>query len=370
MMTRIFTAVALVFLVALPGVASAQSVAWTIGDKAITHASSGLSAQRKIGPFAYKGVTTFSKPQEGLDTAAQWETADGKSAITLYAYLPTLGDEGLAFIATDRVIRSRFGTATKLANDMLVSVGGVPAGARVVDYDGAVGTGGFSGPLWTAFSVLRAGDWLIKIRVSGPVAQKSVLKSALTQLLGALKFSPANLPQTIHKIAVSPCTTEGQFPAAKRVTLSPEEIVKDVQLISGLDFGATDKAGKRAYIKRMPDAFCYDESATPPGQSYAVLYPLKGRVRGTITETAMIIIFGDSGTLLEVSQTDRSQPRYVMILHSVGEANFMSYVDGPLNSAQIASIVSGKDDGMAKFIAGYDVKANGEVAGYVIGLKK
>jgi hypothetical protein len=118
----------------------------------------GIGVPRAAGSLRLGSVHTYDT--KGLDTVAQYASADEAISGSAFVYYPSLADTGLTFLATDATIRRRFGPGTRIAEDRLVAVGGVAEAGRRVIY-----AGGSDGLRSTAATFIRAGGWIIVLRV-------------------------------------------------------------------------------------------------------------------------------------------------------------------------------------------------------------
>jgi hypothetical protein len=135
----------------------------------------GIGVPREAGSLKLGRVADLGTA--GLDDMADYASTDEAISGTIFIYYPTLADTGLTFLATDATIRRRFGPQTRIADDRLVSIGGIEGAGRRVSYSGAS-----EGRRSTMAMFARAGGWILVLRVSGPASRAAEIGGDLDAL--------------------------------------------------------------------------------------------------------------------------------------------------------------------------------------------
>jgi hypothetical protein len=356
---RLIASFVLLMLLANSSLAYAQANSWGPPKKTVTHTASGVSAPTKFGELVYKSAQTFSNPGSGLDTAGQWKSADGLSAATLYVYMPTLADTALMGLATNQAILDRFGASVKISSDSLITMGTTKNAARRIDYDGGKLD---EQDVWTSAVFLKTGDWLVKIRLSGPQSKAASLRIAMNILLKNMRFAKNAPPLPYPMMTVTACTeADRDNSGATIVPARATDIAAQASVIIGVDFNARSDSGQRVAIRRMPNAVCLDRIRLPNGLPISIMRPVPGGTKGLLTELGLIVILNDNGTLLEISRVNPNKNEFLMIFHNVAEAALLPMLDRPLSERQIIDLFANPKTPFAAIQARYRVNAKGDV---------
>jgi hypothetical protein len=208
---------------------------WSAGaDKAPRPKLVDIGVPRSAGPLLLRRLHAF-RP-DGLDNGAQYASADGAVIGTIYIYRAGYPDAGYAMLMTGEAIRARFAGAQP-GREELVAAGGVAAGARKRLFDGGVDQTGAFGPvgatLTAGLATLRASEWVVKIRVTGPADRRADVASSLDALVSGLNFgsNARVIPGALDTI--TDCSvTEGQ---ARAQRLNEDHKALALMVISGLN---------------------------------------------------------------------------------------------------------------------------------------
>jgi len=213
MVSRIFLAAV---LMALAAPASAQispdDGAWKVKGDLATVTAGGIGIPVKAGSVSLSQTGEASQKGKGVDNVAQYESDDRKVFATIYIFYATYADTALATWATDRAIHERFGANVLLLSDTVVAAGGMPRAAMRRIYDkGELEPGK---PLITAAGFVRAGSWMVAVRVSGPAARGTEVEGALDALLSGMRFDGKDKPMPAAPLKLAaPCPASDEKPA-------------------------------------------------------------------------------------------------------------------------------------------------------------
>ncbi|HYI39430.1 MAG TPA: hypothetical protein VE053_03840 [Allosphingosinicella sp.] len=292
----------------------------------------GISIPRSAGILKLTKVQAYDTA--GLDNVAQYASADEAISGTVFIYYPSLADTGLTFLATDETIRRRLGASTHIAEDKLVAVGGVAEAGRRVIYAGAS-----EGTRSTAATIVRAGGWIIKIRVSGPASRAAEIAAALDGLSAGMTFGRNN-PVKAHVIRTEDCAgkTEPDAPILKPAG-------GEVAALLALAVGETRDEKGRALedvLGRVPDRLCLVRSG---GEGPVELtYKVPGKTPG-IYAPRLFHLVGDAGFIVEATASAKT-PRNVMLLrHRIGGLDAYGLLRGSPSLAQVENVVD-QDENM------------------------
>ncbi|MBV9932061.1 MAG: hypothetical protein JO013_14110 [Alphaproteobacteria bacterium] len=337
---RLFPALAAATLAAAAA-APAGGEPWQHAGGRLAVPAAGLSFPDKAGTVALTQTSEASLGGQGVDDVAQYRSADEQVYATLFVYLTAYADAALAAYELDKVIRQHRGPDARLESSRVLPAGGTAAGAIRVVY---VNTEG--GKSATTGAVLRAGHWIVTVRVSGPSARQAEVEAALDALISGLRVSGAAV-DPVAPLQVSDCPATAKK-AAKRSELRLEgaglgsdpmtRMLIDSALSAGLGEGKDPKAppfpASIADNGRHP--VCIRERVTV-GDNVIDLMQAAG---DTANPTAVIGVINDAGKTVEMRRIGNGGP-YSVHLHNVARtANFGSY-DRLLTAGQVADLLQG-----------------------------
>jgi hypothetical protein len=322
---------ALALLAAAPPPAATAS-AWDDRPDALPIVRrAGISVPRTAGPLTLKELGDLGK--EGLDNIAQYSSGDEALSGTIFIYFPTLADTGLTFLATDATIRHRFGAETKVADDRLVTVGAVPNAGRRVIY-----TGASEGRRSTTAMFVRAGGWIVVLRVSGPASRVAEIAGALDALGTGLRFGNRNNPVPAHVIATSRCEPRDDNPAPLAKPRGPEMTALLVLAATG---ELRDQAGKTLpdLLGRVPDRLCLARESML-GEATVLTYRAVDKPKGLFAPKLFHLI-GDAGYIVEATATSNQPDHTIMVRHTIGQLFAYGVFEGIPALAQVDRVIEG-----------------------------
>jgi hypothetical protein len=312
---------------------------WISSDTRVASVQARTVFPRRIGTLTAGRIQEFSHQGEGIDDALWYRSSDGAVFATLYVYYPGLPHAGLAAYASDLAIRTN-GPDTRIVTPMrLVPAGGIANGAIRIDYANYRG-------MASSAAFIKAGRWIVKVRVSGPEARRAEVDGAMTALLGGITFGVQNPWMAPHPLTVADCPAGSGRTPAHALPDPPGAELAAHALLATFDGGGTlaterDSGARNDLPPRLPDRFCRDQLRVGNGR-YNVL---RGEAGGAISvdgRTMLIVIIEDNGDSLEIIHAENLH-RYVMLYHQIGQTSLLGGFDGVPSDAQIAAILSGAD---------------------------
>jgi hypothetical protein len=263
---------------------------------------------------------------EGVDDVAQYASADQALSGTIFIYFPTLPDTGLTFLATDETIRRRFGPATKIADDRLVSVAGVANAGRRIVYSGAS-----DGLRATDAMFIRAGSWILVLRVSGPASRAGEVAAALDAMAAGLSFAK-DPPLPAHVIQTEPCPDAGR-PDAGLAKPTGSEALASALIVAAGGFQDEQRKALPDMFGRVPNRLCLARSGTH-GTAVVLTYRTVGKPSGLFAPRLFNLV-GDAGIIIEVTAAPKSPERLVALRNAIGRATAYGVFLGEPNLAQL-----------------------------------
>ncbi|WP_156678885.1 hypothetical protein [Sphingomonas profundi] len=283
-------------------------------------------------PRAAAGLNLFqlnSFRPGGEDVVAKYQTPDGEVFATLYLYRPTFPDARLAATATGEVLKMRFGKEMKRLPDAILPAGGVPGVAYRTMVDDATFemSANVSLGLKASFAAfLQAGDWLVKLRVSGPEGRKDEVDAAGRGILDALVFGKAAQPRAAPAYRLTECPDETYAAGATRLPGGPDAMAAALV--------GTATLGNPAAAVASPSAdLCVMRRDASSRALVLVLRPAAGAA------TPAFMLLGDAGNLVQVVAESGARP--IVISHGVGGATLYGPFDRPPSADQLIAMKDG-----------------------------
>ncbi|MFA6113924.1 MAG: hypothetical protein WC729_08020 [Sphingomonas sp.] len=317
--------------------------AWKLDGPFATVTAGGIGIPAVAGALSLSQTGEASLKGKGVDNVAQYESDDHEIQGTIYVFYPRYADTALATWATDRAIRERFGPNVTLAADSVVTVGGVPhAGVRRIYQKGELTAGK---PLTTAAGFVRAGSWIIAVRVSGPSARNADVEAALDALLAGMRFDGKDKP-----MEASPLNLAAPCPAVegKRAKLLKDKAASSNTLLASLLGGSividdkTDGTVTRATLLAFPQngakALCLRGVVDTGQRKLDVLSPANAD-DGQIA----LILLDDAGGTFAVEPALLLGKGFVVKHYGIGTVDVLGSYDAMPTLAQIGDIMSGAD---------------------------
>lgn len=305
------------------------------GDR-LSVPAAGLSFPIRAGSLALTETGEASHKGEGLDNMAQYRTADDAVFGTVYVYYPGLPHAGLAAVATDAAMRGNSPSVTGGAVHVTAASGRQET-ALLAEYSG------YRNGLASTAASLKAGRWLIGMRVSGPAARRAEVDAAMRALLDGIQTGNDEPLRQVTPILLAPCTEPPPTQAARLRTDPPRTQILATALVGTFDGGGMegkDQAGKIQVLpSRVPDTFCATDLKVGSG-SHALLRAKDVPATAIDGRTVLAVLLSDSGRLLEV---DHFKDGYVLLFHDLGETDVLGVYDAIPSDAQIAAILDGTD---------------------------
>lgn len=315
----------------------------------------GISAPLRAGTAQFSEATEFSHKGEGVDAVVKYATADEAIFATLYIYYPSIAHNGVQALATDQAIQ-RKGTYPVEALGMdVVAAAGKPGVAIAADYTH------YAGNLSSKAAFIKAGRWMVKLRVSGPETRAAEVGAVMAALLSELRFEGEVQPLPSTPIASARCA----LPDRSDARLLPDQ---EATGFEGALFGTFDAAGliakteapggKTALLPRIGRDWC--RSTLDVGDAQLLLLQATGpesESGGLGGQSMLLLVYNDAGGLYEVVRVDEGR-KYLLLDHNIAEMNVLGMYDALPSADQLRQLfaISG---GQRRTYARVRLQANG-----------
>lgn len=343
-MKRAFLALAAAILataVQAQGTATAQSApsaSWARSDRMIASVPAEIAFPLTAGPLAFTATTEFSHPGEGIDEALQYRSADGAVTGTVYVYYPGLPHASLAAFMTDRTIRANSGTPVRASPAAIARAGKAPAVAIRMDY------ANYKDGYETSAAFIKAGRWIVKIRVSAPKGRRSDVEAGMKALLDGVEFRGASTPRAARILSAPACRAGGPGKAARLLTDTTGVDTATLAVVGTFDGGGVEgkneRGGRADLPSRVPSELCLSQTVDIEGAQYPILRSPEGASSPLDGRTRLLVMLSDSGDALEIVHLPNFR-RYVLMHHLVGETRLLGSFDGVPSDEQMADLLSG-----------------------------
>lgn len=305
---------------------------WTVSDQRVSFGPAQLSAPRRAGGVEYFETTEFSHKGEGLDTAIKYRSADQKIFATLYVYYPSFAHSGVQAIATDQAIRGIRSPGIRALGTGGASAAGMPGVAVTADYDHYLGENR------TKAAFIKAGRWMLKLRVTGPEARSAEVGAVMAALLGGLRFEGKTKPLPAMPLAAGECAS-GDRSDAGPAPGGGEAITIALADAAG-DPAATAKGSgdRKGFPSRIGRGWC--RTLLQVGEQKTAVLQATGK-SGSAPRSVLLVLYSDSGGVLEVVHVPKER-RYLLLHHDIAEVKVLESFDSLPSLAQIGRLFSGQ----------------------------
>lgn len=320
-------------LAAAPATAQSTTTAdstWDASADAPRPKAVAIGVPRQAGTMTLLALRAFAP--DGFDNGALYQSPDGKVFATAYVYRPGFPDPSYTLLMTGSAIEARFPGASS-AREELVPVDGVPALHKRVYAGGRVPIeGGGSGEVTTIAGALRAGDWIVKLRATGPAPRHDEVVTAFDALVAGLRFGPDARPLASAIDTIGRCPeADGAKPA--RLTAGGTDKSKLLALQMTIVVGVNPVDPDRPPVPRK---LC--EVAREAGRAgLSVVLSEEGKGYPTI------MLLGDAGNAILPTPAMPGMTEWAVISSTRANATMFGPFDRAPTAAQLLGIVNGTD---------------------------
>jgi hypothetical protein len=313
---------------------AAPDAFWKVSGERLSFAPAKLSVPRRIAGAEYFETREFSHQGEGVDTAVKYRSADQKVFATLYVYYPSLAHSGVQALATDQAIRASSKPPTvRPLGTAVASAAGKGAVAVTADYDH------YMGGLASKAAFIKAGRWMLKLRVSGPEARSAEVASVMTALLDGLRFEGEVQPRPAGPIAARECATTDR-PDARAV--AGDDAAADAALAA---FDAAGQPSANAPLRKPAPLLArigrdWCQTTLQVGADQVTVLQATGKARpggGLGGDSALLVLIGDAGGVIEVVRLAKEK-KYLLLHHAIAGVEVLGRYDGLPSLAQIGRL--------------------------------
>jgi hypothetical protein len=307
---------------------------WKLSDERLRFELAKLSVPRRAAGAEYHETMEFSHGGEGLDSAVKYRSADREVFATVYVYYPSLSHTGVQAIATDHSIRANSSpSAPRQLGTVVASAAGKPAVAVTSEYDHYLGN------LFSKAAFIKAGRWMLKVRVSGPEARSAEVKAVMTALLDGLRFDGKTQPAPATLISADECSSTDR-PDAKSVP--DDDALPAYGMLATFDAAGQPAANaprgdRKPLLARIGRDWCRTTLKVGKDRVTMLQATGDGRGDGLGGDSALLVLISDAGGVIEVVRMAKEQ-RYVILNHGIAEVEVLGSYDALPSVAQIGRL--------------------------------
>ncbi|MEG3144685.1 hypothetical protein U1839_08465 [Sphingomonas sp. RT2P30] len=345
----------LAMLIASPAAAQSVSGIWKEAGDRIDAAAAGISFPREIAGLHLTKTSEFTHQGEGLDSAAEYQSADKALWATIYVYLPAYGDPALAEYRTDKTIHQVYGAKVTRVAEGLAPLGGRSnAAIRTIYVGGELKN---SGVLASGAAFAKVGRWIVKLRVSGPLARRGDVEASLDAFLAAARLQEKTMSATVAPAQIAaPCPpapsgTAALFKNGKAVASALGEA-----MVAASDNLGVDPKSKIAppFPANGLTPMCLRGEITIGDQKLEVLQPA-----GEPQPHIILVPLDDEGGVITVRK-DLITKAYTIGKAEIARFTVYGQIDRLPDNAELTRVLGGALPGLFTVRAALALKQNGD----------
>lgn len=332
---------------------------WTASDQRMTFTAARISFPRRVGAVGLNRSIAFGQRNVGLDNGLIYASDDHALIATVYVYLPGLAHEGLTAVATEHFMRIQSGAGFRPLGSRVTGAGGREGVAIRADFSGFRDANEASS---SAF--LKAGRWIVKLRVSGPESRRADVERTMTALLEEIRFEGDIVPRAAEPIALVDCPPAAAAPAAALLATNAADAMEDAIMAVAVGLHDDRRAGateRRADPPRFAPRWCVSSLRQAGRYALPTLRALPSAPTEDSRRSVAVAILNDSSGVVEVVERRfRNRSRYILLHHSTGQTRVLGAYDALPGDAQLNAVLGGTDAAGGQVRATIDYQANGD----------
>jgi hypothetical protein len=312
---------------------------WIIGETRIAFTPVPIIFPLKAGVLSATNHKEASHEGENLDNVIDYYSPDQAVFGTVYIYRPGLSHAGLSALAEDWAIRSN-GPKVTGGETRVVAAGGKEGVALRASY------ARYRNDLASSAAYIKAGRWLITVRVSGPETRKADIEAAMDALLAGIRFGDHTPARPAPVLSVRDCPEQVNDKPAKVLPDRKDASIAAVGFLAtfdgaGIEAKDDQTGGQTLLPSRVPTDLCRAQLKTKAGLM-TLLRAKDGEPISIDGRTVRAALLSDSGRIMEVDHNDKLGG-YVLLYHDLGETDVLGTYDAIPSDKQLADIIDGFD---------------------------
>lgn len=181
------------------------SETWVTTSDTVRAQAAGIALPQQAGALALVKTGEISDFGSGINSYAQYASADNVVQATAFIYKPGFADTALATLATERAIFERFGPTTRRASQQVTGAGDHANTALRTIYTGAA-----DGQLVLASAFVHSGGWIVKLRVTATSDRQADVEAGVSAMLNGLSFDTPSALQRASAVELKNCTVDNK----------------------------------------------------------------------------------------------------------------------------------------------------------------
>lgn len=332
---------------------------WTASDERMTFTAARISFPRRVGAVSLNRSIAFGQRNIGLDNGLIYGSDDRALIASVYVYLPGLAHDGLTAVASEHFMRIQSGAAFRLLGSRVTAAGGREGVAIRADYAGFRDASEAS-----SAAFVKAGRWIVKLRISGPESRRADVERTMAALLEEIRFEGDIVPRAAEPIELVDCPAAAAGPTADLLALNTADAMEDAIMAVAIGLhedGREDRTERGAGSPPFARAWCVSSLRQAGPYALPILRALPSAPPEDSRRSVAIAILNDSGGAIEVAERHfRNRSRYMMLHHSTGQTRVLGAYDALPSDAQLNAVIAGTDAAGGQARATIDYRANGD----------
>lgn len=305
---------------------------WTESGDSLIFRPAQMSLPRRLGPAQFSHSKDISQAEEGLDSAVLFRSPDGEILATVYVYMPSLAHPAVQRVSTVNAIAVSSEGKARLTGEGAVAAAGVGDAALTADHQGYL-NGSTS---LSAF--VKAGRWLIKVRISGPPGRTQELAALRSALLDGLRFKGRPRPRPLPAVGLGECPPA---PSTDARLLAGDEHALVLGLTAAFDpLGEPPRKADSTPIESRVGARWCRADLEVGRTRVPLLRSLEDGKAGLTGRSELMALYSDAGGILEIVRLDGDRKTYAALRHAIGRVEVLGAFDGPPSPAQLRRLLT------------------------------
>jgi hypothetical protein len=345
-----------------PGAASPPAAAprqlFERGETSVRSLLTNILFPTKAGTLSLKEAREASHPGEGIDTGLLYESEDREVFGTIYLYYPAFAHAGAAAYATDRALQANSETPLRRLGSSVVAVGASPSSAIRQDYENYRGRA-------SSAAFVKVGRWIIKLRVTGPMARASEVSEAMTRFLAGIRLPDGIQPRPAAPLTVSDCAGSGPRSDAPLKPDGTGAHIAGNAFLATFDPGGAAASNERgraeALPSRVPDRWCISGYTGEGGGRIPIMRAADGDALSVDGRSVILVPVSDSGDMIEVVHAG-NRGGYQLLYHQLGLTQISGLFTAMPSDRQIAELFQAESvAGRARALVRHKPDGNSEI---------
>lgn len=305
---------------------------WSSEGERMVFAPARISAPVRAATAQYSEAMENSHKGEGLDAVILYRSPDRQVLASLYIYYPSIAHAGVQALATDQAIRHNSKTPVEALGIGVAAAAGKAGVAVTADY------AHYLGNLSSKSAFVKAGRWMIKIRVSGPEPRAAEVSAIMAALLDGLRFEGEAQPLPSAPIASAVCASSDRRDARLLPDVDGSGLIGSMLGTfdaAGLVANNVPKSDQTLLLPRIGRDWCRSTLAVGD-VALTTLHATdpESAAGGLGGKSMLLLLYNDAGGMFEIVWLSKER-KYLVLDHKIAEMRVLGTYDAVPSAAQL-----------------------------------